>query len=588
MRFRTTLIFALLLAALGIFYYVYEVRQGPQREKAQAEKDRLYSFEVKDVETLTLVRKGERVTLKREGEGWVLVEPLRAAAEKSAAEGLVTTYATARVEREIEATPAKPADYGLEKPAAEITLTVKGQTHALLLGEKSPTGIWIYARRGDKPAVFLLSDLLVRDAEKKVSDLRDKTILAFERKDVKGIEVKTRGQTLAAEESASAGSPGGEWRLTAPLQIKADGDKLSAFLEKLKGKIKEFVEDAPRDLGRYGLDRPTEVTLWLGKEKDRTAKSVLLGKADPARKGVYAMRRGEASVFLLDEDLWTALPRTVNDLRDKSFFAFDRSRVERLDVEGPKGKVSLLKEGERWQIKAPLQARADEGAVGNLLWRLQDLRAKEFVAEKAARLQPYGLGKPEVRVLFWEKEAKAPRTLLLARAGKPDAAYAAVEGEGPVVLVEAAALADLGKSADDVRDKRLFEFETKDVKRIQLKLSGQLLLMEKRGEDDWRLLEPKKGKVQGSRPDTLLWNLRSLKWVSLVSEKGEAPSQYGLEAPAAEITLLKGDGSEIGGLLMGRREKDRAFIRTKSGPAIYTIDPKGLGDLPKGPDDLLS
>ena len=587
MKFRTTLIFAVLFLALGFFYYVYEIRQAPQREKAESEKDRLYPFEAKDVEGLTVVRKGETLTLKREGEGWALIEPIRARAEKSAVESLVTTFATARREREIEAAPAKLGDYGLENPSARITVTAKGQPHTLLLGEKTPTGVWVYAKQGDRPAVFLLSDLLLRDSEKKVSDLREKTILAFERKDVRGIEVKGRGQTLAAEGSASEGSPTGEWRVTTPQEVKADREKIFAFLEKLGGKIKEFVEESPKDLGRYGLDQPTRVTLWTGKEKDRTAKVLLLGKVDPSKKGLYAMRQGEPSIFLLGEETWTALPKSVADLRDKSFFAFDRGRVERLEVESPKGKVALLKEGDRWQVKAPLQAKADEAVVSSLLWRLQDLRATEFVAEKAQSLQPYGLGKPEVRVLFWEKEAKTPQILLLAKGGKKDLAYAALEGHGRVVLVEAQALTDLGKSVEDLRDKSLFDFETKDVKRIQLKMTGQLFVMERRGEDDWRLLEPKKGKVQGFRVGDLLWNFRRLKWESLISEKGEGLSQYGLDPPSVEIALWKADGSEIASLLMGRKEKERTYIRSKATPAVYTIDAKALGGLPKSADDLL-
>ncbi len=582
MKFRTTLIFAVLLAALGVFYYIYEIRQAPQREKAQSEKDRLYPFETKDVEGLVLVRKGETLALKREGEEWVLVEPIRARAEKSAVETLVSSAAGARMEREIEAAPAKLADYGLENPSARITITVKGQSHALFLGEKTPTGVWVYAKRGDRPAVFLVSDRLLMDSQKKASDLRDKSILAFERKDVKGIEVKGKTGTIAVEESANE-----EWRVTTPREVKADREKISAFLEKLRGKIKEFVEENPKDLSRYGLDQPTQVTLWIGKEKDRTAKSLLLGKMEPSKKGIFAMRRGEPSVFLLEDETWTALPKTVADLRDKSFFAFERGRVERLEVESRKGKVTLLKEGDRWQVRAPLQAKADEGAVSSLLWRLQDLRAKEFVAEKAQSLEPYGVGRPEVRVTLWEKEAKSPRALLLAKGGKKDQAYAVVEGQGPVVLVEATALSDLAKSAEDLRDKSLFDFETKDVKRIQLKMAGQLFVMERRGEDDWRLLEPKKGAIQGFRVSDLLWNLRRLKWETLVSEKGEGLAQYGLEPPAVEIALRKADGSETATLLMGRQEKDRAYIRTKAGPAVYTIDAKALGDLPKGLDDLL-
>ena len=39
MRWKTTAVLAVLLVGLGTFFYVYEVRQGPAREKAASEKD---------------------------------------------------------------------------------------------------------------------------------------------------------------------------------------------------------------------------------------------------------------------------------------------------------------------------------------------------------------------------------------------------------------------------------------------------------------------------------------------------------------------------------------------------------------------
>ena len=58
-----------------------------------------------------------------------------------------------------------------------------------------------------------------------------------------------------------------------------------------------------------------------------------------------------------------------------------------------------------------------------------------------------------------------------------------------------------------------------------------------------------------------------------------------LDAPSAELTLYRADGTEITTLLLGKREADRAYVKTKSSPAIYGFDPKLL-DVPKIPDDL--
>ena len=122
MRWLSTTILAVLLVGLGTFYYVYEIRQAPERERAATVKDRLWKeLEGKDVEEI-VVRKGgaESLHLKKNGDAWSLVAPVSATADRAAADGLATSLATLRVEREVEANPQKPGDFGLAPPTAEV------------------------------------------------------------------------------------------------------------------------------------------------------------------------------------------------------------------------------------------------------------------------------------------------------------------------------------------------------------------------------------------------------------------------------------------------------------------------------------
>lgn len=588
MRWKTTALLALILLAVGGFYYVYEIRLAPEREKSEREKGRLWSVEAKDVEEAILKRRGDAVSVKRSGDGWVLLSPVESRGDKAAVEGLVSTLTTAKVEREIDANPANLADFGLEPPAIEITLRMKGKDAPLhlLLGGKSPTGVWVYAKTKEKPPVFLLSDLLLRDAAKPANDFRDKSVLAFERQDVTGLEIRQGGQLLAAEPEGPS-----RWKVTKPAPFRADWDRLSDFLDKVQfTKVKEFVAESPRSLGPYGLDRPTSVTVFVGKEKDRSARELLLGKLDPAKRGIYALRKGERSVLLLDGQIWTLLPKTLADLRDKTVLPYEREKVAKIEIESPKGRVAVSREGEKWKLTAPEPLKADSGEVGNLLWKLKDLKGRSIVADGAGAVARY-LARPEVKFSLWEEGAKAPKTLLLApsserRDGNP-MAYAALAGEGPVTLVEARLLRDLAKSASDLRDRSLFEsFEINDVKKLHVQSGGRTMLIEKKGEGDWRVVEPKKGKAREPAVLDLIMLARTLRWESLASPTGEDLSRYGLDTPAFELALLKADGSEIGSFAMGRKENGKAYIKTKGSPAVYSVDATLLGGLPKVPDDL--
>jgi hypothetical protein len=590
MRWKSIGVLLILFLGLGTFYYVYEIRQGPAREKATAEKDRLWKgLEWKDVEEVTITRGAETLRLKKSGDAWALAAPVEAKAEARAAEDLATALAMLRVEREVDPSPAKPADFGLDPPAAEVLFRAKGEEHRIRLGAKNPTGTWVYAQAGTKPAVLLVPDSLLREAQKKPSDFRDKTVLAFEAKDVKGLEVTPRqGPTVTAELKGPD-----DWRLTAPVAVAADREQVGALLESLRSaRIKEFVTESPKTPAEYGLDRPVRLVLWLGEEKERASRALRFGAVVPDRQAVYAQREGEPGVFLVEEGFFKTLPLSVTGLRDKTVLAFDRAKVERVELESPKGKLALAFADSAWRLTAPAPLAADETAVSQLIWKTRDLKAREFLAGDATRLKEYGLDRPQLRLSVWEKDAPEPKTLLLGPAKEKDLAYAAVvgagAGPGPVMLVEGRFLDELARSPQDLRDRAMFaKFEPRDVARIQIERPGQTLVLERTGEEEWRLTTPRRGQAQGPRVNDLVWSLRTLKWRDLVAEQGWEAARYGLEPPATTLTLAGKDGKALATLAVGRREKDDLYVRVPGQPQLYLIEAKGLGQLPAAAEDVL-
>jgi uncharacterized protein DUF4340 len=583
-RWRTSVVLAVLLVALGAFFYVYEVRWAPDRDKVTARKGRVFTAETADVTQLTLKRPDDSVEIKREGDAWQMVAPVKARGDRGPIEEVITNVLTSKMDREIAAAPPSLAEFGLDKPAAEVDLTLKdGKRLGLLLGAKSPTGVWVYARERDKPAVFVLGDSVLRDATRPIADFRDKTILAFDRKQVTGLDIVSRDETIGLE------SADGGWKITRPVALAADGDTVNDFLEKLGGaKVKEFVAEAPPSLDAYGLDRPWRVTLHTGKDKDRSSRSLLLGKTDTAKKGVYAMREGESSVLLVPEDVWTALPKNVAVARNKIVVPVDRDKLTRLEVESPRGSVTLVRENDKWRITAPEALPADQVEVGSLLFKLQSLRAQGFLTEDASGI-PRFLGQPAVKVTL--ADAEGARTVLLApspeRRGGAATAYAAIAGRGPVVLVDGKALEDLGPSLTQLRDRTLLAgLEPKDIKRLQLTVGGQPLVLERSGESEWRVIEPAKGAAKSAKIEDLLYTLRGLKWKDLVAPGGQDAAQYGLDKPSLEVRLFRADGTELPGVVVGKSDAERLYVKTRNAPAIYAVDPKQLGALPKSVDEL--
>ena len=588
-RGKSILVLLILAAGLGGFFYYDTYTLTPRREKAESAKGRIWTVEPKDVERVTIARKGETVRLQRTADGgWEMLEPVKTRGDRGTVDDMVTGLATARMDREIDPNPAKPADFGLDPPEADVKLEVKGRPEPLVLrvGGKNPTGVWVYAREGGKPAVITLSESIARDTTRPVADFRDRTVIAFDRRNVSGIDLDVNGDQIGVV----ADEPG-KWRIVKPRALRADTDLLSEFLDKLEGaKAMEFVDDAPKALQPYGLDKPARVTVWVGRDKDRSARTLLVGRPVPEKKGVYVKREGEPGVILTAEAVWTTFPKTVGAVRDKTVVSYASDKLAKVEFTRGRESLTLEKEGTGWKIAAPEALRADSGAVTQLLWKIRDLRAMGFLSETAADV-PRLLAKPEVTVRLWETGAKEPKTLLLQsspekRGGQP-AALAAVQGEGPVMLVSGKALTELAPDIAQLRDRTVFPtFDLGDVKRARIAAGGDKpLVIEKSGETDWKLVEPARAATKEGRVANVLLALKSLKWKEIASKGGD-DAKFGLDKPELELTVFKPDGAEVGTLLVGKSDGAVTYVKVKAEPGIFAVSSKDLEDLRKARTDI--
>lgn len=588
-RGKSILVLLILAAGLGAFFYYDTYTLTPRREKAESAKGRIWTVEPKDVERVTIARKGETVRLQRTADGgWEMLEPVKTRGDRGTVDDMVTGLATARMDREIDPNPAKPADFGLDPPEADVKLEVKGRSEPLVLrvGSKNPTGVWVYAREGGKPAVITLSESIARDTTRPVADFRDRTVIAFDRRNVSGIDLDVNGDQIGVV----ADEPG-KWRIVKPRALRADTDLISEFLDKLEGaKAMEFVDDAPKALQPYGLDKPARVTVWVGRDKDRSARTLLVGRPVPEKKGVYVKREGEPGVILTAEAVWTTFPKTVGAVRDKTVVSYAADKLAKVEFTHGRESLALAKEGTGWKITAPEALRADSGAVTQLLWKIRDLQAMGFLSETAADV-PRFLAKPEVTVRLWETGAKEPKTLLLQsspekRGGQP-AALAAVQGEGPVVLVSGKALTELAPDIAQLRDRTVFPtFDLGDVKRARIAAGGDKpLVVEKSGETDWKQVEPARAGTKEGRVANVLLALKSLKWKEIASKGGD-DAKFGLDKPELELTVFKPDGAEVGTLLVGKSDGAVTYVKVKAEPGIFAVSSKDLEDLRKARTDI--
>ena len=577
MRVRTTLALALLVVGLAGFYYYAEVRGGWQTKKEGA---RLLEVTQESVRALRIT--GGQVTVEavREEGGWRLTAPVQDRADGAKVDSLIADLLRATIERTYEVPEQALKEYGLAPPAYTVALTLKEKAEPVLLevGDRAPSGISAYARRPGEGKVLLVSSTVRSQAETRPADLRDKTLLAVERDTVQRIAL-TRGAATATLER-----DGRAWRLSGAVRGRADPNSVEELLREVTGRgIKEFVAEAPSNLPAYGLAPPT-ARIALSTDEKAPPKTLLLGRSDKAKGGVYA-RRGDASpVLLLEERVAKAIPERLQDLRDKTLLAFSREQVEAMSIASPKGEVELQRSEEKWQIVKPERLPADPKEVDRLLSDLTFARAQEFLTDPGADLRRFGLV-PAALTVTLKEQGKDPVRLLLARPEK-GRATAAVEPDRSVVTVEARLFTDLTKGAFDLRDRRLLPFEMSEVGSLKLTSGDAALLLEQR-DRRWRFRSPAAGEPKHFRVLDLLDALRDLKWSAVAAEKADDLGAYGLASPAREVTLWKASGDFLGTVRLGKREGDQVFAQRERDPRVYLVPASAMDRIPTSPAPLI-
>ena len=335
------------------------------------------------------------------------------------------------------------------------------------------------------------------------------------------------------------------------------------------------------------------LTFFIG--DDRAEKALLLGDEDTAKAGVNAKRGAMDAVFLVETKLLEKLPKEASDWRDRAIMAFKRDEVERVEIRAGDSTVEVACvencgkiPDDRWQLKQPLEARADAVKVRTLLRNLEELKAKTFLPENATDLSPYGLDHPAAQIQIWRKEPATPTTLLLgAEDADKSGRYVKFPDRAAVYVIDQKDSSDLLKTAPELRDLKLLAVKARDIRKLDITQADSSVVLEGEGET-WNQVKPTKSKVEGYKVRSLLWKLEDLEFKEEWPATAVAPDAHGLEQPAATLTFWGQDGKKLETLKLGKKleGKEWVYAQIESSPMVYAVDAKVLGDLPKGVGDI--
>lgn len=498
MNFKTTLFLLVLVALVGSYLLFFERRQPTTIERQQALNDagklpgtplfRPDQLSTDAIQAVTIERDGKKISLKRDGEEWSQVEPVKFALNRWSVQQLIDSAASLRYNQKLqpgEKNVPSLEKLGLAQPLAIVMLQAAGSqpaAHTLKVGRTTVGGQGFVQMDADA-AVYVVGDALHHLLQdQKVESWRKRT-LAAPKEGQAGEITLTHGPSRISLIKAD-----GNWFLGPPQSGRADAKAIGAILSQLGAMyIDKFVADAPADLSLYGLDKPT-TTLTIkipaspavSQPADQSAaakmavQSLRIGSPVDLSKEAYFATWVEGDepgqvIFTLGKADVERFAKSADDLRDARITPLAATDVREVSLERSGLTPLKLQRGSAgWAFAEPGPGfSADNDEVSKLVAAIVETKARGFIADaKPANpplatitLSAVGRSEPDVlRVYSAEKDKEGKERRLVVR-----------NNETTGYVVPGEQLSALTATALSLRDREIFKLDPTQITKVVIR-----------------------------------------------------------------------------------------------------------------------
>lgn len=393
MKFRSTLVLALLVAALGAWLWWVE---RPKVEKEAEKKTLLAAFDKRRVVAVDLVYPDASIKLRRKDGRWRIEAPVDVPADTGTIRNLLDAVATAESKKVVAETAGSPATYGLDAPVAQVTIELDDGSRlpTVRVGKATPVGYGAYARVGDDPSILLTTGAFQAGVKKSVDDLRDRTVLSFDSANLREVRISANGRSDVLLEREGEG-----WKISRPSELRADPSQVQGFLTSLENlRADGFADGAPTV--EQGLVPPERTIVLVPREGEPIELRVGRTVGDENTKKAWVARGPAGPVYSIPDHLAQGLAKGTEDLRDKTIVSIPREAVTAVVVTRADGNgFRLEKKDGAWRLADAGDTATRQALLDRFADDVRTLRGSEVAAEPEDA-HALGLDRPALQIAF--------------------------------------------------------------------------------------------------------------------------------------------------------------------------------------------
>ena len=556
-----------------------------------------------ELASIQVVHGKDEFTFERKNGSWTQTKPQDVKIEPSKIDTLAADLSRLETTEYVTATPkAEDLDkvYGLTAPTAKLTLgftDAKKPARTLTIGKARPFKDDFYARIDDGP-VLLLKKETVETLDRDASSYRPAQAWQV------AIDTVIELRIAAEKEAYTLKKKDAGWQISGPFDAPARKGAIEPILEDLaRLKSEKYVTAVPKE--GYGFEKPylqaTVISRTPAKaepkadpkvepkkddkkddkkdekkeEAKETTQILIVGKLDDTGKARYA-KVGD-SVFLVGAQALAAVDHSPLSLLDDSLLDIDSASITNFRFTGDKT-FTLAKEKDDWKVDRPEPFVAEEAPVKDLLKIWPKMSAVKIVAYgPKIDWAEFGLDHPKetVAVSSVDKDKKAVEHAIALGKSLKDERFARVDQQQAVVVLDANTIKELSRGPLDFIDTRLLKYPLDAVAGIDRSMKdGDFELTKK--DDGWQLVKPGNQPADAVTADDILEKTYKLEAKRIVAYKAKDLAPFGLDKPAATVTIKMTDGKKHV-LAVGSADKDHPderYVRVDDGDRIGLVGPE--------------
>ncbi len=388
-----------------------------------------------------------------------------------------------------------------------------------------------------------------------------KKVFSIEDKDITEISLTYPDRTITGVKKGEK-----QWQITSPAGLEAEPDEweqLAANVPKIERE--DTVAQNVQDLSQFGLKDPAVKV--SAKTKQGKTVEILFGAENPKKTFNYAKLPGGTDVFLSASNWARTFTKTLSDLRNKKVLEFEADDIDNLKIVDGKKELEAQKTGDDWQLKKPLETKADASEISTFTSSLRFARVSSFpdppVDGKTAGLDP-----PVIKITLHDSKAKADRLLLVGKTSGTDKYYARDASRDAIFIIDKEIPEKARRPLFDWRDKSITKVDREKIDKIEIVRGADTTTLLKAGSE-WKL--PDNRKLQWDKVSGML-NTLDFEKAKEITDTPKALSTYGLDKPKLEVVLRNGS-NELARVGFGNDSKmpEGIYLKTSSGPAVVVV-----------------